>query len=129
MRIEYASTVLADDAAGDFITPAVGRAHTRQVQQEDLAGAAHPFSHPRGNARNQIAFSVEKLHASNEAAVFYVFAFPDELPGSGPLRVTGVEESYALADACLLSVELESLVGLSTRMRFTFTGGRVAETV
>jgi len=127
MKIEYASETLGNDAAGDFITPAVGRAHARLVQTEDLLGGANPAHFARGNARNTISFIVEEEHASLAAAVEHVFSFPDSLPGTGELRLTEGTTSWHILDACLSGVELVGLTGRSTALKYNFTGGAVTQ--
>jgi len=125
MKIEFGSTTLGDDSAGDFIAPAFSRSHTRALQAEDLLGAANPATFPRGNARNAIAFVVAKEHASIAAAIVYLLSFPDGLDAQATLKFTESTSIYEMLNACFAGAELVDVTGKSTAMRFNFTGGAV----
>ena len=127
MKIEFGTDTLGDDSTGDFITPALGRSHSRQVQVTALAGGASPFVTPRGNATNRISFVVEKQHADAKTAALYVCTHPDSLAGQAVLRISEGSNAAQIADACLESCDLASLTGRATAFHYTFTGGPMTE--
>jgi hypothetical protein len=126
VKIEYGTETIGDDSAGDFITPQVGRSHNRTVQTEPLMRSAFASFFGRKNIVNGISFNVAKEHADGDAAVEYVFSYPDLLPESGTLRITNGDTSYEMT-AYLVSAQLVDIVGRSTTFSFTFTGGAIIE--
>lgn len=127
MKVEYGTTTLGDDAVGDFITPEVSQSHAREIQVSPVLDARYCPTLPRRNVRHTISYTVDKEHVSTPAAVVHVLAFPDSLDDQAVLKVTEGATVYQMADACLTSAELVALTGRSTLMRFTFTGGQLAE--
>lgn len=123
MKLEYDSVTLGDDAAGDFITDH-GGAHGRVIQQDPLFGGSAPFTRGRGNHSNQRSFTVNKLHANLAAAVEWFNQHPDELADNGSLVITQTTAN-TMADATLESVDRVELTGVSTVLRYNFTGGRI----
>ncbi len=124
MKITYGDTTLGDDSTGDCISEESGP-HTREVQQENLAFAAAPFSAGRGNARNGTTFTVDKVHADEKTAARYWRQHPDSLPGQAQLSWINDDFTDKMADACLVSIERGLRNGKSTLMRYTFTGGPI----
>ena len=129
MKIEYGQDTIGDDLAGDIITPAITRQHNREVQVDTLAGAGAPFVYPRGNVRNTVSFVIDRQHANNEAAVIHILTYPDSLPNQAALRISQDYEAFQMADACLVSAEIVALIGRSTQIRYTFTGGPLTSAV
>lgn len=125
MKLEYDSTTLGDDDAGDFILDD-GGSHQRVVQQTPLAGGSAPFTTARGNHSNQRSFSIAKEHADAKTAVAWWNNHPDSLPDSGVLKVTESDKICLMNDAVLVSVDRLSLTGKSTTLRYQFTGGQIA---
>lgn len=124
MKIEYGSETLGDDAAGDFITPHVGRLHTRDVQQEPLLNSDYQATFPRRNARNTFTLAVDKEHADTATAVAYVQRYPASLAWQAVLRISESGETYE-TQACLVGTELQEIRGCSTRMHFTFISSAI----
>ncbi len=127
MRVEYGSETLGDDAAGDFIIDD-GGTHQRVVQQTPLLGGSEPFIAARGNNSNTRGFTISKEHATLAEAKAWFNRHPDTLPGSGGLWITEGTDIDLMTNAVLVSVERVSLTGKSTTLRYTFTGGQIAQT-
>lgn len=127
MKVEYGSTTLGDDSAGDFITDD-GGAHARLTQQTPLAGG-DPFHKDRGNHSNVRSFTISKQHASLAAAKAWFNRHPDELDGQAELRITQNSDADKMPDAVLQGVDRVQLMGASTILRYTFLGGRITQAV
>lgn len=128
MKLEYGSETLGDDTTGDKITDH-GGGHARLLQSEPLLGGGAPAHFARGNHTNQRSFTVDKVHADAKAALKWWEAHPDDLPDSGVLRTS--ESTYAaqMADAVLVAVERLERTGKTTLMKYTFTGGRILDSL
>lgn len=127
MKLVYGQTTLGDDDEGDFITD-LGGPHGRVVQQDPLAFGSAPFLAGRSNHTNQRSFVVAKEHADLATAVEWFNAHPDTLEEQGELRVTQGDATWTMT-AALVAVERLDLTGVSTQLRYTFTGGQITEAV
>lgn len=127
MKVEYGATTLGDDSAGDFITD-LGGSHNRVVQQDPLAFGTAPFTAGRANHTNTRGFQISKQHATHAAAVTWFNTHPDGLGESGLLKITAGAATENLVDAVLVSVDRVELTGVSTVMRYSFTGGQFTST-
>jgi hypothetical protein len=126
MKLEYGSTTLGDDTAGDYILDD-GGGHARVVQQEPLAGGTVPFTAARGNHSNQRGFTVSKEHADAKTAKAWFNRHPDTLADAGELRITEGDDADTMPDAVLVSVDRVQLTGRSTVLRYQFTGGQISQ--
>lgn len=118
MKLEYDSTTLGDDMTGDKIVDHGGD-NERIAQVTPLAGGTQPFLAPRGNNSNQRSFTVDKVHTDAKSAVEWWNTHPDELPGSGILRIS--QDAFAgECSALLTSVNRLALDGKSTLLRYNF---------
>lgn len=125
--ITYGAATLGDDDAGDVIFDE-GGGHSRQVQREPVAFADYEFTAGRGNVREEFRFTIEKLHADENAAATYWRSHPASLDASAALVFEAGTYTDTIADAALVSVERVRRDGKSTVMRYTFTGGQIVTT-
>jgi hypothetical protein len=124
MKLEYGTITLGDDNEGDLILDD-GGTHSRLVDQTPLAGGAAPAVFARANHSNSRTFTVAKQHATPADAVAWFNSHPDELPDVETLRIAEGENANEMTGAVLVSVERMELIGVSTKLRYTFTGGKI----
>lgn len=124
MKLEYGSTTLGDDAAGDFILDDGGD-HQRLAQVTPLAGGATVSTIARENRSNTRTFTVSKEHADLAAAATWFNQHPDSLAADDELKITEGSSVSKMADAVLTAVQRVQLTGKSTVIRYQFTGGQI----
>lgn len=139
MKIEYrpastgsgvAYSVLADETDTTLV-PAISGfqpAFTLSPQVTPAYGTAVPIALDLGNATWKLSFTVERQHASPDAALAFIQAEPLKFTGNQDLRVTvGAQVTY-LANCVRTELTPDPHSDQSTRIRYTFANGNYTQT-
>ena len=132
MKVEYrtpagtgAYTVLADDSVTTLAAQISGfqPAYSKSPMQAPGYGAAVPVTLDLGNGHYRIAFSVDRVHASADAAALFLLNEMAKFTGSLDLKITvGAQVTY-LAGTVLTECTPDPQSDQSTKIRYAFNGG------
>lgn len=136
MKIEYRTagsgsySVLADEAVATLAARITGfHPHvSKSPMQTPAYGAAVPITTDMGNARWQLEFSVDRVHASADAALLFIQAEPLKFAGNVDLKITvGAQVTY-LANTAFTELDPQPHSDQSTLIKYAFTGGNYTTT-
>jgi hypothetical protein len=106
----------------------------RKVQVVEAFRAWEISTFDRGNRKSVCTFEVSRTFATQEAADVFVLTLEDSLPSSGIVTFTaflpnGQKVARYLAGGKVESHELVEQIGVTTRHRYTITGGMIQQTL
>lgn len=121
-------TLGQDGASGGtdvFVDPAPMPKERRATQIEDLAFGSEPFVANRGNRRVSLTWTVERIHASQDAAQTFITTHADGVPYGVTVTLNwytddGTEKSYT--GGSITQVDCVLWTNILTRFSYTVEG-------
>jgi hypothetical protein len=136
MKIEYRTaggstySVLADDSVTTLAAAISGfqPVASKSPMQMPAYGATNPVTQDLGNMNWRLSFTVDRFHATADAAAAFIAAEPLKFPGNVDLKFTiGAQVTY-LANTALSGFTPDPHSDQSTRITYAFTGGNYTTT-
>jgi hypothetical protein len=131
MKIEYRTagsgsyTVVADESVSTLGAAISGfaPAFTLSPQVTPAYGAAVPIALDMGNANWKLSFTVERQHASADAAVAFIQAEPLKFNGNQDLKITVGSQITYLANCVRTELSPDPHSDQSTKIKYAFGYG------
>lgn len=133
MKIEYRTpagsgsySILADESVATLAAAISGfqPVVNKSPMVEAGYGAAVPVTLDLGNANYRASFTVERVHASPDAALLFVQAEPLKFSGNVDLKITQGAQVTLLLGGALTELTPEPHSDQSTKIRYAFAGGQ-----
>lgn len=134
MKIEFGTTILADEDQGDGTISQLEIAGERVIEEARYVRASFVDILDRGNESAAITVQVIRTHADRKVAQLYLAQHSQSLPGKADLTITATdwEGNFAelyLHDAGLPSKTAGVLAGCTTVHTYRFVGGEILESL
>jgi hypothetical protein len=117
---------LADDNNGATIADGFQPKQTRIMQSQALFRAAYKANLPRYNLENRLAFVVERVFATVEAALNFMAQHADQVPVNGTLTLYNLsatgQTNRSLVNAIVADVECVEHIGVSCKFQYLVAG-------
>jgi hypothetical protein len=121
-------TLGADGASSGtdvFVDPAPMPVEQRSEQIEDVAFGSEPFVANRGNRRVSLTWTVERVHASQDAALSFITGHGDLVPYGVTVSIKWTDDAgttYTYTGGSIASVDLIDWQNIRTRWRYKVNG-------
>lgn len=138
MKIEYRAaavggsgySVLADESVSTLAASISGyHPHvTRSPQITPAYGASVVVTIDMGNARYGVEFTVDRVHATADAALLFILQEPLNYAGNVDLKITVGSQVVYLTATTLTSLDPDPHSDQSSKIKYAFSGGNYTTT-